>query len=356
MKNKLLAIVAVCTIMLTAGCGNNDYLLDEDKNVIVYTETGQQLRNDILCKPSEGTEIYDLYKEHENQLSFSLDKLPTCENFKVNSNKTDSMWELIFVKPTAFAITSIGNIVINLGIAVILVGILIRLILLPLQIKTSKQSINMRKAGPELKKLDKKYENKKDNESQLLKSQEMMAVYKKYNINPLAGCLPALIQLPIFFAFLDAIYRIPSIYEGKLLGYNLGMTPYTGITNGEYQYILLMLMIAGSTYLSFKHTMSQNPQTNDESEKQMKTMLNFMTIFILISSLFFPTALHFYWIVTYVFIAIQTTIINKILGEKEPKNTKKEKTKKDLPNKNTKVNIKEKLDKKEGKKNGKTSK
>ncbi len=343
MKNKLYTIILVFIIMLTAGCGNNDYLLDKDGEVIVNKETGQQLRNDILCKPSDDTEIYKTYLEYEEQMKFKLDKLPACEDFNISSTKSTSLWELIFVKPTAFAISKIGDLVGNLGVAVMIVGVLIRIILLPLQIKTTKQSYNMRKAGPELKNLEKKYESKKDQESQMLKSQEMMLIYKKYKINPLAGCLPALIQLPVFFAFLNAIYRLPSIYEQSLFGFNLGMTPSTGIQNGEYQYLFLMALIAVSTYVSFKYTMSQNPQMNEESAKQTKTMLNFMTIFILFSSLLFPSALHFYWIVTYIFIAVQTEIINKLLGEKQTK-SKKEK------NVEKKVKIKDKLDIKEGKK------
>lgn len=342
MKNKFLVSILVFVLLLTTGCGNNDYLKDEKGQVIVSSETGQQLRNDILCKPSEGTEIYDIYVEYNDQLEISLEDLPNCANFSINSNSSSSLWEFIFVKPTAYAIAKIGGIVGNLGIAVIIVGILIRLLLLPLQFKTTKQSHNMRKASPELKKLETKYADKKDQASQMMKSQEMMAIYKKYEINPLTGCLPALIQLPIFFAFLNAIYRLPSIYEQSLFGFNLGMTPSTGIQSGEYQYILLMALIALSTYFSFKYSMSQNPQMNEEAAQQTKMMLNFMTVFILFSSLLFPAALHFYWIVTYIFIAIQTEIINRILKEKDPKKTK--------TNNQKKLKIKEKLDKKEGKK------
>lgn len=346
MKNKLLTIVFLSIIFLSAGCGSNDYLLDEDDNVIVSSETGQQLRKDILCKPSEDTEIYNIYVENEDQLDYTLDELPTCDEYKITSNDTDSLWEFIFVKPTAFAISKIGDFVGNLGLAVIIVGILIRIILLPLQVKTSTQSRNMRKANPELQKIDKKYKDKTDNDSQMMKSQEMMMVYKKYKINPLTGCLPALIQIPIFFAFLEAIYRLPSIYEQSLFGFSLGMTPSTGIQNGEYQYIILMILIAISTYVSFKYTMKQNPGMNEEAEKQTKMMLNFMTVFILFSSLFFPTALHFYWIVTYIFIIFQTKIINYILGDRKPKNKKTEKT----------IKIKDKLDKKEGNKHEKINK
>ena len=349
MKNKILIVLMTTIILMTSGCGNDNYLKNDKKEIITYKETGQQLRKDILCKPDGNEEIYKLYKENEKQLTHDLDDLPSCENFKMNSNETNSLWELIFVKPTAFAITSIGKLVGNLGTAVILVGILIRILLLPLQIKTSKQSSNMKKAGPELKRLEQKYANRTDSASQMMKSQEMMAIYKKYDINLLTGCLPALIQLPVFFAFLSAIYRLPSIYNESLLGFNLGMTPLTAIGKGEYQYIILMILIALSTFFSFKHTMNQNPAMNEGAAKQSKTMLRFMTVFILFSSLMFPTALNFYWIATYAFIAIQTEIISYILGDKKfTFKLKKEELKKESTKK-----IKDRIDKKEGKKYGK---
>ena len=80
------------------------------------------------------------------------------------------------------------------------------------------QTENMKKAQPEINRLEKKYANKTDNESLMAKSQETMMIYKKYNINPVSGCLTSFIQLPIFFAFLEAINRVPAIFEGTAAG------------------------------------------------------------------------------------------------------------------------------------------
>ena len=67
--------------------------------------------------------------------------------------------------------------------------------------KTLLQSENMKKAQPEIQRIEKKYEGKTDNESMTKKGQEMMMIYKKYEIKPLSGCLFAFIQLPILLAF-----------------------------------------------------------------------------------------------------------------------------------------------------------
>ena len=136
-----------------------------------------------------------------------------------------------------------------MGVSVMIIGLLIRLIMLPIQVKTVKQSENMKKAQPEIARIERKYRNKTDNESLMAKSQETMLVYKKYSINPVSGCLLAFIQLPLFFAFLEAINRVPAIFEGNFLTMNLGMTPVTGIMHHNYLYILLIVLIILTTFL-----------------------------------------------------------------------------------------------------------
>ena len=80
------------------------------------------------------------------------------------------------------------------------------------------QSENMKKAQSKLEKLESKYRNRNDQESQMMKAQEMMKIYKDYNINPMAGCLFAFIQIPLFFAFYEALYRLPVILEENFFG------------------------------------------------------------------------------------------------------------------------------------------
>ncbi len=349
MKTKLLGLVAVIMILFTTGCGADDYLQNKDGEILTNEETGQTLRKDILCKPSEDSEVYEIYKENEKQMEISLDELPECEEFSVNSNESSSIWQFLIVKPTAWAILSIGNLVGNLGVAVMIVGLLIRILLLPIQIKNSRQTQNMKKAMPEMQKLEAKYKDRSDRESQMAKSQEMMMIYRKYKVNPATGCLLAFVQLPIFFAFLDAIYRTPAIYEQSLFGWNLGTTPLVGIQNGQWSYIILLILIGVSTFFSFRYSMSQAPTINESSKKQTNMMMNIMLVIILITSINFPTALHFYWIVTYAFIAIQTYAIKYYLGDRKPKKEKMIATTQ-KPSK-----IKERLTKKEGKKNGKNN-
>ena len=340
MKNRFKILVLVFVLLLTSGCGNSKYIQDKDKKIVTYEETGQMLEKDILCLPERDSELYNIYKEYSDQLNIDFEDLPACTDFKITSNESSGLWEFLFVKPLAYLILVLGKLVGNLGISLILIGLAIRLILLPFTIKSTKQTMNMKKAGPELEKLERKYRNRTDNESLMAKSQETMMIYKKYKVNPMVGCLMAFIQLPLFFAFLQAIYRTPAIYEESLLTFNLGMTPLVGIKTGNYLYLLLLVLIAVSTYFSFKQTMSQAGSQSPEAAKQMKIMLYVMLVVITYASLTLPTALAFYWIVTYAFIAVQNIIINKVNN-------------KDLTNKKKDDKIKDKLVKKEGMKYGK---
>ena len=107
-----------------------------------------------------------------------------------------------------------------------------------------------------LEAMQKKYAGKEaDKDAMMAKSQEMLMIYKKYGINPMSSCLSAFTQLPIFFALLEAIYRVPVFFEKKFLVYNLGTTPAEGLLAHNYWYIILIVLIIGTTYFSFKNNL-----------------------------------------------------------------------------------------------------
>ena len=305
--NKVKIFLLALLVMLSTGC--TKYVKDGNKSVI-YEATGQTLTANILCKPVT-EDLYNIYKENEDKLTNKLDELPDCNNFSVTDIKYVSLWESLFVKPLAWIILKVGELVKNYGIAVMIISILIRTIMIPLTKKSMAQTENMKKAQPKINRLEKKYANRTDNESLMAKSQETMMIYKKYNINPVSGCLTSFIQLPIFFAFLEAINRVPAIFEGTLFNMNLGMTPMTGFAHGNYIYIILLLLIIGSTYLTFKISMQSAGSTEDE--RQMKMMSTFMIIMISFASLSLPTALALYWVVNNVFAIIQNLTVKKLM-------------------------------------------
>ena len=318
-QNKILALILLGMIFLTSGCGSDNYLKDENGNILVNEVTGQSVQKNILCQPEKDSELYKIYESHVDQMETPVNELPTCEEFTLTSNKYDGLWEAILVRPLAFIILQVGFLFNNFGISVMVVGLLIRLVLMPLSIKSMRQSTNLQKAQPEIARIEKKYAGRTDSDSMMAKSQETMMVYQKYKINPVSGCLVALIQIPLFFAFLAAINEVPAIFEGELFGMHLGMTPWKGLAEGQYVYIVLIFLIVATTYLSFRNTMKNNQ--NNEMMKQMNFMVMFMIISISIASFSLPTAIAFYWIIINGFSVVQNYVIKKILAkeQKDPK-------------------------------------
>ena len=221
-SNKIKILLILFLLLLTTGCTKT--LTDNNKKPVKNELTGQTLTENILCQPTN-KETSKIYTDN----GVNIKKLPECKNFKITSGKYEGLWTAILVKPLAFILLVLGRTLKNYGISVIVISLAIRLIAFPLTRKTAMQSELMKKAQPELNKLKKKYDGKTDQESMIKQNQEMMAIYQKYNINPMAGCLFALIQLPIFIAFFEAIQRTPVIFEDKFLGLQLGTTPAIGI-------------------------------------------------------------------------------------------------------------------------------
>ena len=300
MKNKSKILILFAILLLT-GCTKQ--LKDTNGQVVKHPITGQNLVENIICRP-EDPESIKMYEE----AGVDLNEYPTCNEFSPFKTKYEGIWTNIFVKPLAWLILKVGYIVKDYGISLIIITILIRLLLYPLTNSTAMQSENLTKAKPELDKLEKKYAGKNDQDSMMKKSQEMMLIYKKYDINPFSSCLFAFLQLPIFFAFLEAVYRVPAFFEKNFLVFNLGTTPLEGIKAGNYWYIILVVLIILATVFSFKN---MNMSTNKEQAKQMKMMTTFMIVFISFVSFGLPTSIALYWIVSNGFTVVQNLLLKK---------------------------------------------
>ena len=166
----------------------------------------------------------------------------------------------------------------------------------------------MKKIQQKLKKIEKKYANKNDQESMMMKSNEMMALYKENGIKPLSGCLLAFIQLPLFFAFYEALYRLPIVFEGSFIGFKMGMTPLAGAQAGNWYYLILPILVGLVTFFSFK--MNKNTMPGDQ-QKSMNMMFNIMIVMIFITSFSMSTAIIIYWIVNSAFTIVQNLIVKR---------------------------------------------
>lgn len=307
MKNKS-KILILLTILLLTGCTKQ--LKDTSGQVLRHPITGQGLVENVLCRP-ENEESIKKYEE----AGIDINKYPTCKEFSPFKTKYEGIWTSVFVKPLAWVILKIGYVVKDYGLALIIITIIIRLILYPLTNKTAMQSENLAKAKPELDRLEKKYAGKNDQDSMMKKSQEMMLIYKKYNINPLSSCLFAFIQIPLLIAFYEAMNRLPAIFEGKFLHIvDLGKTAssaFTDVINGasalNLLYILLPIIVTIVTHFSFK----LNKTATETNDNMMKFMPIYMVGIIGFSSIFISTAICLYWITNSTFTIVQNLIVKR---------------------------------------------
>lgn len=300
MKNKKVIISILCLLLLS-GCTKT--LKDEDNQVVTNEKTGQSITENIICKPTN-EDVIKIYEKND----VNIKKLPECEDFSPFKNY-EGLWTSIFVKPLAWLIIQIGRVLKSYGASIIITCLLIRTILIPITKKTAEQSELMKKAQPELEKLERKYKGKESNEDQTRKAQELMMIYQKYKINPMSGCLLSFVQLPLLFAFLEAINRTPALFENDFLVFQMGTTPWVGIIeNHNYWYILLLALIIGTTFFSFRKTMKD--QSGAVAE-QMKYTIYFMMAMVAVASLTLPAALGIYWIASSLFTILQNLYVER---------------------------------------------
>ncbi len=295
-------LIIVCTLFLLTGCTTQ--LKDSNKKPVVNETTGQVLTKNIFCKPTDSETI-----KQYNKNKVDIDELPKCQEFTILSGNYEGIWDTIFVRPLAWVIIKIGSLLKNYGLAIIVTTLLIRLATISLTKKTALQSENMKKAQPELNKLEQKYKNRTDQESMMQKTQEMMYIYKKYEINPLSGCLFSFLQIPVFLAFYEALNRLPVIFEGNFLGLQLGTTPITGIGAGKYYYILIIALVIATSYLSMK--LNSTAATSKEQQAQMKMVTNMMIVFLGIASVSLSTSIAIYWITNSTFTILQNLWVKR---------------------------------------------
>jgi len=327
MKNKKLIILLVVVLLLT-GCTKQ--LKDENGKIVKNEETGQTLPSNIMCQPTD-KDIRKIYQEtktaKEEKLAQELEDgkitkteynkkvkslldindLPKCSEFTITSGGYEGLWNTIFIKPLTWVLIKLGQLLTNYGLAIIVATMLIRLLLYPITRKTLKQSEMMKKIQPEVKRIEAKYKDKTDQQSMAMKSQELMAIYKQNNINPMSGCLFSFLQIPLFFAFYEALYRLPVLFEDNFLAFNMATTPMSALTNGHFYYIILPILVFVVTYFSFK----ANKNNGAGQEKQMKTMMMVMLVIIVFTSFQMSTAIILYWITNSAFTILQNILVKR---------------------------------------------
>ncbi len=240
------------------------------------------------------------------------------------SVESSGIWNTIVIWFAQFIVwlgTVFGS---SIGMGVILATLIVRGIMIPLYGKSNKSQEQMRQIQPKINALNKKYEGKKDQDSQRKKAMEQQALYKDAGINPLAGCLPLLLQLPILFAFYDAIqYLVPADAtikaleaQGDKVIYGLEQLGATGLSTTLFgldlnnPVIIFAFLSAATTFLATKVSMI-GQDADAPGTGMMKGMLFAMPAMIFVFGMTLPGALSIYWLIGNLVTIAQTLYFKK---------------------------------------------
>lgn len=205
----------------------------------------------------------------------------------------------------------------NYGVAIILLTILVKVLLFPLTKKGSEGTIRMQSLSPKIKEIQEKY---RDNPNKM--NVEMAALYKKEGYNPLSGCLPLLLQIPIFFAMYNLFNNH---FELRGAMFIPGWIPDLSIPESVWNFAPFRLPLLGWSdlrvlpflYLGSQLLYGKVTQTPDQQgNAQMKIMLYLMPVMFFFMLYDVPAGLLLYWIMSNLLTMVQQVIINKYLAKK----------------------------------------
>lgn len=210
---------------------------------------------------------------------------------------SDGIWNRLIVYPLSWSIVKLAEIIgtnWGYGLSIIILTIFIRLLIFPFMINQAKSMKKIQLIQPEIQKLKEKYSSK-DAITQQKFQQAQMQLFEKYDINPLSGCLPILIQMPILIGFYQAIVRTEQLGGQSFLWFPLDRPD---------PYFILPILAGGFTYLQQKIITKGQPAT-----PQMAMMNALLPLMIVIFSLYLPAALPLYWIIGNLFTIVQNQMI-----------------------------------------------
>jgi YidC/Oxa1 family membrane protein insertase len=237
------------------------------------------------------------------------------------------------------------------GLAIILLTVAVRVLLLPLSIKQTRSMREMQRIQPEVKKIQSRYKGKKDPAARQKMNEELMGLYKEHGVNPLGGCLPLLLQMPVFIALYRVLLTptnylkpfsemalavalrdpITAVKVNSFLGIHLNCTPSQIMRPGSLAdnltdveralaeacgsglmtalpYLVLVALMGYTTWYQQKQMQAKNT-SDDPAAKQMQTMAKIMPIVLMFFAFTFPAGLTIYWLTTNLWTIVQQRIM-----------------------------------------------
>jgi YidC/Oxa1 family membrane protein insertase len=246
------------------------------------------------------------YKKTILLILSSIFLLAGCDGTSIVQSSHTGFWDQYLIYPLSLFIIYIGNTFFHqsIGFSIMVVTVGVRMLLAPLSIMQYRNQLNTKRIQPQVQKLKEKYAKSNKPENQQEYQREMMSLLQKNGANPIMGCLPLLIQFPVFSIIYYAIRQTDEISASSFLWMNLGHAD---------PYFILPIMAALATYLQSKVMQSDMEGMNQSHSKIAKFISPLM---VLTFGIFSPSGLVLYWITGSLFMIVQFFILKAIFKEK----------------------------------------
>ncbi|MDB2415127.1 membrane protein insertase YidC [Rickettsiales bacterium] len=245
-----------------------------------------------------------------------LDKYGKDLNIELFDRAVDFGWLYFITKPIFKLLTYYNSLLANFGLAILLLTVTLKILLFPLANKSYISMHKMKKLQPKLMEIKEKYTNDK---AQMNK--EVMELYKRESVNPLAGCLPILLQIPVFFALYKVLFVTIEMRHAPFFGWikDLSAPDPTSIFNlfGLLPFDPPSFLIVGVWPILMGITMylqqKMNPAPTDPTQAMVMKALPFVFVFLFAS---FPAGLVIYWAWNNTLSILQQWVITRNIPEK----------------------------------------
>jgi YidC/Oxa1 family membrane protein insertase len=252
------------------------------------------LLNPVTIAPGEKQAVSSMVFAGAKQVNV-IDAYEAKYNIKLFERMIDWGWFYWFTKPLFHMLDFFYRQVGNFGIAILIVTVLVKLAFFPLANKSYESMSKMKKLQPEMQRLQARYKD-----DRVKQQQELMALYKKEKINPMAGCLPILIQIPVFFALYKVLYVTIEMRHAPFFGWIQDLSapdPTTifnlfGLIPWDPPHFLMLGIWPIIMGITMFLQMKLNPAPPDPVQAQIFTWMPVMFTFLLAS---FPAGLVIYW-------------------------------------------------------------
>ncbi len=322
---------------------NSAVMQESGDNVVKYLTKPENYAQNVFKMSSDNLMTFSFHDINDTVVTFNNQTYKPADNqlpihTEMENTWLGYIWDWVFIIPISFLMQFFASMfgLKSFGIGIIFATIIVRTIAWPIYAKANDMSIKMALAQPELTKLQNKYAMKKDPASQQKMQMETMQLYKKHGISIL-GCFTPILQMPIFLAMFQTVYRITipggiyaqNVNNSTILfglidlsagGFNDFMSYVLAALVGASMWLLQHLSQKKPSYAKNTGTQVKTAQAEQQA-KTMQTVSRVMIAMMVLTTITSVNALGFYWVIGNIY-SIGQSFINRRLSEQKYEKSK----------------------------------